>query len=328
MKILIIRFSSIGDIVLTTPVVRCIKQQMEDVELHYLTKKRFAQVLCENPFIDKLHLFDDDYKDLFRSLRNEKFDHIIDLHHNQRSLLFRIGLNSKSKAVDKINWEKWLMVKFKKDKLPAKHMVDRYMETAVHLGIENDGLGLDYFIDSNDEVNIKESFSTIGDSEFIAFVIGASVFTRRLPQTKILSICRKLSLPIVLCGGPDEESVGQAIETELTAEGIVCLNACGRFRLNQSASIVRQAAWVITNDTGLMHIATAYGKNIIAMWGNTIPEFGMKPYRKNENQIIHNLEVKDLDCRPCDKIGMDHCPKKHFKCMNDIAEDEILRILP
>jgi len=325
MKILIIRFSSIGDIVLTTPVVRCLKKQIKDSEVHYLTKEKFKQVLCENPYIDKLHLYNSNYKELLPILRKEKFDYIIDLHSNQRSLLIKTALGVKNKSVNKINLEKWLMVKFKKNRLPQKHMVDRYMETTSDLKIINDNEGLDYFINQEDELDIAQTFPNIDTEKYIAFVIGGSYFTRRLPKEKVVSICKQLDLPVVLCGGPEEAETGTEIIQELKNLGYPhCVNTCGKLKLNQSASIVKQASFVITNDTGLMHIATAYGKDIAALWGNTIPEFGMLPYRKNKEQRIQNFEVKGLPCRPCSKIGVDHCPKGHFKCMADINEEEIL----
>jgi len=94
------------------------------------------------------------------------------------------------------------------------------------------------------------------------------------------------------------------------------VNACGRFSINQSASVIQQAAWVVTSDTGMMHIASAFNKKIISVWGNTVPEFGMGPYLPAPESSI--LEVKGLECRPCSKLGYRQCPLGHFKCMNDI----------
>ncbi|MEQ9415680.1 MAG: glycosyl transferase, partial [Cyclobacteriaceae bacterium] len=130
MKILIIRFSSIGDIVLTTPVIRVLKTQVDNAEIHYATKARFAGLLKENPYVDKLHLLDDKLGLLITDLKREKFDHIIDLHNNLRTRIIKFSLGVKSSSFNKLNWEKWLMVNLKINKLPSLHIVDRYLQAA------------------------------------------------------------------------------------------------------------------------------------------------------------------------------------------------------
>ncbi len=327
MKILVIRFSSIGDIVLTTPVVRCLKEQISGLELHYLTKFKYKGVLQHNPHIDKIHVYSKKYKSLINQLRYENFDQIIDLHNNQRTFLFKMALGVKSMAVDKINLQKWLMVKFKKDRLPKLHMVDRYMETVKHLGVVNDNKGLDHYIHERDHVDLPTYFPQMSNSEdYIAFAIGGQHFTKRLPLYKISSICKRLPLPVILLGGLEDELVGDSVVSEAIRHNKI-LNGCGKLRLNQSASVVQQAKWVISHDTGMMHIATAYGKDLISIWGNTIPEFGMSPYPKDEKQKRKIVEVKGLNCRPCSKIGYSACPQGHFKCLNDIQEDLVIQNL-
>ena len=324
MKILIIRFSSIGDIVLTTPVVRCLKTQLPDVELHYLTKASYKSLLAHNPYIDKLHLFTERKMPVtIQALKAENFDMVIDLHRNQRTWWVKRRLGVENYVVNKINLEKMLMVRLKRNALPDVHIVDRYMETVKHLDIQNDGKGLDHFIGAADEVLINGYFPNVGTNPYVAFSMGGQHFTKRLPNHKIIQICRKLKMPVILLGGKEDESNGKAIVKALKRANVV--NACGQFSINQSASIVQQATWVITHDTGLMHIAAAFDKKIIAIWGNTIPEFGMYPYPKNKKSFHKNIEVKGLDCRPCSKIGHDKCPQKHFKCMEDIVVSEVVK---
>ncbi len=320
-KILIIRFSSIGDIVLTTPVVRNLKLQNESVELHYLTKKQYAGMLEENPYVDKVHTLDKSFEELIPELQSEQFNYIIDLHKNLRTLRVKRKLNVESFSFSKVNWEKFLMVNFKINRLPDIHIVDRYMETVKQFVQKNDMQGLDFFIPEDDEVNVKnlpENFH----SGYIAFAIGAQHSTKRLPDDKIISICKKTDRPIVLLGDKNDAIVAQKV---VSAVGDNIYNACGKYNLNQSASFVKQAELVITHDTGLMHIAAALKKRIISVWGNTIPEFGMYPYLAAEGSEI--VEVKNLKCRPCSKIGFNSCPKKHFKCMNDMDENRIVQLL-
>ena len=136
-----------------------------------------------------------------------------------------------------------------------------------------------------------------------------------------------------MLGGKEDEQVGEEIASFFKVSAIgsdrervlredlgkkaEVYNACGKFNLNQSASLLKEAVVVFSHDTGLMHIAAAFGKKIYSIWGNTIPEFGMYPYR---TQFVI-FENKKLKCRPCSKIGFDSCPKKHFKCMNDVVFD-------
>jgi ADP-heptose:LPS heptosyltransferase len=330
MKILVIRFSSIGDIVLTTPVVRALKTQLLDSEIHYLTKKKYAGILESNPYVDKLFRFDKDINNVIRELRKEKYDYIVDLHNNLRTSIIKTSLSAKSLSFNKLNWEKWLLVNLKIDKLPSLHIVDRYLQTVKPLGVKADALGLDYFIEEKDEVPMDWLPETHRQG-YVAYAIGAQHNTKKLPVSRMIELCDKINKPVVLLGGPEDAAVGEEISkfferpksaeyeaglTELNKKALI-YNACGKFNLNQSASLVKNAHYVFTHDTGLMHIAAAFKKEIFSIWGNTIPEFGMYPYRTK----FTVLENKKLNCRPCSKIGFDKCPKGHFKCMKEIVFD-------
>ena len=313
-KVLIIRFSSIGDIVLTTPVIRCLKLQEPSTEIHYLTKKTFQSLLENNPYIHKIHAIEKDIKEITSVLKKENFDWIIDLHNNLRSLHLKFLLGRPATVFKKLNFQKWLLVQFKINVMPPVHIVDRYLQTIQQFGIKNDLKGLDYFIPEKDEVD-PSGFPVTHQQQYIGFVIGAKHFTKQLPIEKIISICKKLAQPIILLGGKEDYERGAAIEK---AVGQFIYNACGRYNLNQSASIIRQATRIISHDTGLMHIAAAFNKNISSVWGNTVPAFGFSPYQPGNKSMI--IEVVHLPCRPCSKIGYDKCPKGHFKCMQEIDE--------
>ena len=313
LKILIIRFSSIGDIVLTTPVIRCLKQQLIGVEIHYLTKGNFKTVLENNPYLDSLHLLDSRLSNTIKELKNEKFDYVIDLHHNLRTLIIKNKLGVKASSFDKLNWQKWLLVNLKVNKMPNVHIVERYLETVKFLGVCNDEQGLDYFLAK--QYSLPDLLPTTHQN-FVGLVIGAQHTTKRLPNSKLQEICKNLQKPIVLLGGKEDIERGEDI---VNGNNHV-FNGCGKFSLDQSAFLVKMAASIITHDTGLMHIAAAFNKPIVSIWGNTVPEFGMYPYRVDKSTI---LEVQGLACRPCSKIGYQKCPKGHFKCMNDINVGEI-----
>lgn len=319
MKILILRFSSIGDVVLTSPVLRCLKQQLKDSEIHYLTKKSFASIVQNNVHVDKVFSFETNVDEVLPELKKENYDWVIDLHHNIRSMQVKRALGKPFRSFHKINIEKWLLVNFKINRLPNKHIVDRYFETVSHLGVKNDLKGMEFFIDSKDLVSIS-SLPEEFQNGFFAFVIGAKHNTKKLPTEKIISICKELKKPVILIGGKEDFEEGEEIEAGVGKKESRIINGCGIFTIQQSASLIKQAERIITHDTGMMHIAAAFRKNIISVWGNTIPEFGMYPYMPGDEEKSKIVEVKNLSCRPCSKIGFDKCPKGHFKCMNEIDE--------
>jgi len=310
-KYLVIRFSSIGDIVLTSPVVRCLKQQVEGAEIHFVTKKKHAALVTANPYIHKVHTFSGNINELINELEKEQFDYVVDLHQNFRSNRIKSRLKIPAFSFNKLNFQKFLLVQFKINRLPQKHIVDRYLEILSVFDVKNDGKGLDFFIPEN-EVFDKSQLPQAFEDGYVAFVIAGTYATKKLPDDKITEICNHTNFPIVLLGGKGEMETGEKIEGE--SQGHV-LNLTGKISLNQSASLVRDAKLVLTNDTGLMHIAAAFGKKILSFWGNTIPEFGMVPYQPHQASKI--MEIKNLKCRPCSKLGYKKCPRKHFRCMRD-----------
>lgn len=262
--------------------------------------------------------------EVFLDLKREKFDMVIDLHKNLRTFILKSKLRVKSKSFRKLNIEKFLLVNFKINRLPKLHIVDRYFETARSLGVVNDGKGLDYFIPENEQLSMPDLPIQYRDG-FIGAVIGGQHQTKLFPIGKWIDLIKKINEPIVLLGGPDDVGMGEEIEKFF---GDKVWNTCGKFSLNQSASLIRIADQVITNDTGLMHIAAAFKKPITSLWGNTTPDFGMYPYLpKDQIHEMSMIQVYDLKCRPCSKIGYSKCPKKHFYCMNKIEIERILEEL-
>jgi len=317
-KFLIIRFSSIGDIVLTSPVPRCLKNQFPEAEVHFLTKKRNADLLQANPYIDKIQIHDTSLWDTIRILKSEKYDYIIDLHNNLRSLQVKMALKAKSFSFNKLNIRKLLLTQFKINTMPEGHIVDRNLLPLQQVNVANDGKGLDHYIPSEDEFpleNLPENFQ----NGFVALVLAGTYFTKRMPVEKYHSLISESKLPFVLLGGKGEQLVGAEIMNWNTGNVV---DLTGKLRLNQSASLVKNARLVITNDTGLMHIAAAYHKKILSVWGNTSPELGMYPYQAGEGSEF--LEVKGLSCHPCSKLGYHKCPKKHFRCMKEQSEEQML----
>ncbi len=310
-KFLIIRFSSIGDIILTSPLLRCIKNQVENAEIHFVTKSKYADLVSANPHIDKIHYLNEHIGPLIRELKDEKPDYMIDLHRNFRSFRIKRALHIPSYSFHKLNFRKWLLVKFKIDLLPNLHIVDRYFQTISKFRVTSDGKGLEYFIPQGKEFDWNRLPCDFQEG-YIAFIIGGTYATKRLPAEKILHICRALPYPVVLLGGIHESENSLIIERNT---GNHVLNLVGKTSIYESASLISHANVVLTNDTGMMHIAAAFGKKILSFWGNTVPKLGMFPYLPHPDSEI--MQVKNLDCRPCSKLGYPKCPKKHFRCMYD-----------
>ncbi len=288
--------------------MRCLKTQKPEFQIHYATKKQYSGLLVNNPYIDKIHLLDGSMTDLAAELKQENFDLIVDLHNNLRTVNLWSQLRVKRVKFDKLNWEKWLMVRLKVNMLPYEHIVDRYLETVSDLGIINDEKGLDYFIPDHtslSDFNLPENY--------MVYALGAQHNTKKLPLSKQIELCNSVKDTLVLIGGKEDTEAGDKLNSACNNT----INLCGQLSIDQSALLMKNALKVYAHDTGMMHIAAALRKPIVSIWGNTIPEFGMTPYYPSDfddaNSVI--MEVDNLKCRPCSKIGFDTCPKGHFKCM-------------
>ena len=317
MKILILRFSSIGDIVLTTPVVRCMKAQLPDVEIHYATKPQYAGILQSNPNIDKVITLQGSVAELAKTLRAEKYDGVVDLHANLRTSLLRSLLPGVPFTVFcKQNMRKWLLVK-KLARKPCEHVVFRYMEAVKKWGVQYDGKGLDYYYKDCEIPSLPSSY--------VAYAIGGTWATKRMPEYKIAELMEASNAHFVLLGDANDAMVGESIAARFPDR---VSNMCGKLSLDQSAKAIAGASKVLTHDTGLMHIAAALQKPIVSIWGNTTPDFGMGPFLPDAVKTGPVLvQAEGVSCRPCSKIGFNACPKGHFDCMQKQSATEISRLL-
>ncbi len=332
LKLLVIRFSSIGDIVLTTPVLRCLKKQLPAAEIHFLTKKKFSSVTAANPYVDRFIYFDDSLGEIQQQLKNEQYDYIIDLHRNIRTDLLKLTLRRKSTILSyrKESFGKFLLTKFGINVMTGKHIVLRNLETVKPLGVKDDGMGLDYFIAPEDEVSYHD-LPTSHVAGYVAIVIGASYATKKLPVYKLQELCRGINHPVMLIGG--KEDFEEGAEIAATDEHKI-YNACGKFSLNQSADLVRKSRLVISHDTGLQYIACAFYKPVIAVWGGTSPKLDVEPYygtqyksKRADGFTYSNMLVKGVKCQPCSNFGTKECPLGHFKCMRQQDIETIVQLV-
>lgn len=309
-RILIIRFSSIGDIVLTSPVMRCIKKAHPGAHITYVCKEPFRSLVSANPYVDEVLTLNTGLANLKSELKQRTFDHIFDLHNNLRSKRLAFGLSGKYSAFPKLNIEKWLLVNLRINRMPSIHIVERYLQTASSLGVAYDGAGLDYFFPA-DAVAPDIPFNI-----YVCMAIGGQHATKRLPLNKLSEIIARTNKPVVLIGGNEDHAVAE--ELIILHPDKKLANFCGKWNLAQSAFAVKGAEKLLTHDTGMMHIGAALGVPILSIWGNTVPVFGMYPFYGDQHQAKASakvFEVEGLSCRPCSKIGFDKCPKGHFLCM-------------
>lgn len=317
-KFLIIRFSSIGDIVLTSPVVRCIKNQIPDAEIYFLTKPQYVEIVSANPYINHVIALSENIFDTIQQIQKIDFQYVIDLHKNARSFLIKNSLSHvKHFSFNKLNIEKWLLVNFKINQLPAIHIVDRYYEAIKNLQVVNDGKGLDYFIPEGTYYTLPETHR-----EYIVFSIGAQHETKKMPAAKWRELAKQIEKPIIILGGNECFENGEFIAS--SKKNI--LNLCGKTTLHETAFIIKQSQAIITHDTGLMHIAAAFQKPIVTIWGNTLPALGMYPYVTHSENYFSS-EVSNLSCRPCSKLGKKKCPEGHFNCMQLQDINKIVRYI-
>ncbi|RZK82420.1 MAG: glycosyltransferase family 9 protein [Pedobacter sp.] len=300
-----------GDIIYTTPVVRCLKLKFPDAEIHFLTKKEFQYIYNNNPYLTKLHLLGTSLLDTISELKTEQFDLIVDLHSNLRTSIIKMLMRIPSTTYKKDRINKWLALKFKLSRfVSSKHLVDRYLDTVKFLGVVNDGKPIDYFISG--KYDLEQMLPISHRTNYVAFIIGATHFTKRMPNDRIIDICRGINQPIVLLGGKDVAHNAVLISEAI---GHRIYDTCGKINLDQSVFLVSNAKKVIGFDTGLTHISEAFNKPLATIWGGTTAELlGVNPYQISESYMAQI----DLSCRPCSKFGLEACPLEHFNCMKNI----------
>ena len=298
MKILVIRFSAIGDILLTFPVVEALQQKYPTAEIHFLTKPSNKSVL--ELLSGKVHprFLQESLLETANQLRGERYDLVIDLHNNLRTFLLQVlMLKGSWNRFRKLNFQKWLFTSFKWNTLPKVHVVERYAQAAKVKPTS-------VILADNNGTHVVESIP----SNYIAWVLGATFSTKQYPLSKLIETIERLDMPIILLGGDKENVLASSLQAHFPS----LISMDGKTSLTEAALVISKANVVVTNDTGLMHLAAFYEKPMVCIWGNTVPEFGMYPYQSTP---VFHAQVRNLSCRPCSKIGHNTCPKGHFECM-------------
>lgn len=312
MRFLFVRLSSMGDIVLTTPLIRALAERYPEAELHYLTRPAYRPLLQHHPLLTAVHTWPPS-----PSLQALSWKGIIDLQKNLRTLSLRWRLSYEKYATfPKENWRKWWMVRWGRPH-PLRHIVLRYAEALQPWGISSEKIGpLEVHIPAATQEKIAADLAAF-PRPWLAVGLGGTYGTKKWPLPYFQELLRELGWPVVLLGGAAEQAEAAAIAQALPQP---TLNTAGRYSLLESAAVIAQAPLLLTHDTGTAHLGAAFRVPTLVLWGNTVPELGMTPWQT----LTLAIEAQHLACRPCSKLGYARCPKGHHDCMRSLTPDLVL----
>ena len=308
-QILIVRLSSLGDILLTTPILRALKNKYNECEISFLCRKEYLSAVETNLNIKNCFSLEIgvNEEELSQKIQNFNFDMIIDLQNNLRSRNILKNLNIPIYKFKKPTIKKFLLVNFKLNFFKHYLSIPELYTKSIP-GLELDDEGVDLFIPES----LKTSLTS--REKYIGFIPGSKHFSKRWPDeyfTQLGKLLNKYSYTIVLFGGKDDLEICAKIATRITKVN----NLCNDNDLYQTAVDMKMCSLIIGNDSGLMHVASSMFIPLIVLFGSSVEEFGFAPYRR-ESVILQNDIIK---CRPCSHFGKDECPKRHFKCMIDLT---------
>jgi len=327
-RILIIRLSSIGDILLSTPFIRQVRTTYPTAQIDYIVKDIYKDLLQHNPHINELYRvnLDNESKELpelKNTLKNRAYNVIFDLHNNLRSNYLRRYVSAGAVcSIQKGKIKQSLLVWFKINLYNKEISIpSRYLTVARDFGVIDDKNGLELYWEK-DTINSAEKKAMAGglqrDEPYICFAPGAGFFTKRWPKEKYKKLTDLIQqdsqVKIVILGGEQDQKIGLFLNDQISI-----INLSGQLTLLETAHVISKGKMIVSNDSGLMHMATAVRTPVLAIFGSTVKELGFFPYRA-ESVVIEN---SDLSCRPCSHIGRHKCPKGHFKCMEDITPEQV-----
>lgn len=329
-RIVIFRLSSIGDIILSSALIRTVRKQYPDAQIDFVVKKQFASLVQYNPHINTVYTINREdglvgLKTLAQKLRNQQYDVFLDIHKNFRSVYVRMRCGAKQTYIYRKNViKRSLLIGFGLDLYkPARPVYQRFIDAAKPIGVEDDGMGTEFFVPQHKQKIVDELIAeqNMQQKRIVVLCPGASFKNKQwLPEgfTEVANrLCDNEKNAVVVIGGKAEYEVGEHIRAQ---SGWRVHNFCGNFDLLESAALIERASVVCANDTGMLHLAEALKIPVVGIYGPTVRQFGFYPLLSSSKVV----EVEDLKCRPCTKMGMNHCPKKHFNCMRQITAQQVL----
>lgn len=277
--------------------------------------KEYESLVLAISGLTRVHVYDkstgiEGLRALKRELKSGNFDHVLDLHNVHRTRILRRGLGKSVVVINKRTFRRWLLVKFKIDLLKnSPDVIGRYFETAASLGIKDSGVGS------------RLQANSIRDKDRIAIAPGSRHWNKRWPIENYTGVASELitrGYHIDLHGSAEDASLTKQIASALPPGSFI--DFAGQLDLQQVVEKISEATLLISNDSGLAHVAEVVGTKVIVLFGPTVKQFGFAP--RDPNAVV--IEVEGLYCRPCTAIGLDHCPEKHFRCMKEIEPQNII----
>ena len=319
LRILCVRFSSIGDVLLTTPLVRALHRRHPEAELYFVTKRAMTPLVVENPHLTRVIELAPNERiiDLARRLRPLGATHGLDLHGSLRSAALRWLVPCQWSGYSKRKFARTTLISTKINIYGRPVPVaERYFEAARELDVAPDGGPPEFFLAPAAITHMKYWLAEVGlnQKRFAVIAPGAAHGTKRWPIAHwqaLTARLQQLGYGVVAVGGPGDRELANAL-------GAGVVNVAGEFTLQETGACLARAAVVVSGDTGVMHMATGVGTPVVALFGPTVEPFGFFPYTKRAEV----LEL-DLDCRPCSAMGTARCPLGHHHCLEEISPDQV-----
>lgn len=324
MRVLIIRLSSIGDVILTTPILKGLKEKYPDIKIDFIVMDKFKSAIEGSPYIDNLIIFNKkendgilNILDFAKKLKINNYDYVIDLHGKLRSIMISKIIGGNQSRYRKRSWWKTLLVKCKLIKYNVDDtIVKNYFGAVKHLGIEYKGEDLDFAFERRDLENIPEEYRGRP-----VFAPGASKNTKKWCTENFGELAKliheKYGEKILIIGGKEDFLAAEKIDS---ISGGNCINLCGTLTLKESGALLSKSQYLVTNDSGPFHIARGVKCETYVIFGPTSPK--MFEFKKGENLIYANES-----CSPCSLHGDKKCPQGHFKCMKSISGRYIFDVI-
>jgi len=330
-RILAIRFSSIGDILLTTPLLRAVRARYPEAHLAFLTKEPFAPLLADNPRLNDLMTLGagESLTHLADRIRARQYTHVLDLHGSLRTRGLRLLVRARWSGYRNHRLAREILIRGKRNVYPRDIPVpERYFDAVRKLDVRPDGEPPEFYLDDKARAEARAWLgSGLGDAApLVAVAPGAAHLTKRWPVEYWQDLVGRITardFNVVVVGGPDDRAVAGEVAR---AGGTRAVNAAGSFGLQGTGAIIASSRLLVSGDTGVMHMATGVNTPVIALFGPTVRAFGFFPYSR-EAVVLE----RDLDCRPCTAWGTERCPLGHHRCLRDIAatevEDVVMRLV-
>lgn len=338
-KILIVRFSSLGDVILASQLIRALRTRFPHAQIDFLVKSAYSELLRFNPRLSSvIELRSGSFGELAdtaRKIRLEKYDLLLDIQNNFRSRYVRLMARARmTRVVNKREVRRFLLVRFHWNLYRKISTVpERYLETIAGIAPSDDCDGPELFVPEHVATAMT---SLLARSHLdrcdavVGIAPGARHFTKRWPLERFVELGvllgrtgQKGRVKILVFGSREEKDycgdIAQMINLRL--ESPAAENMAGQFSLLETAAALDRCTLVVSNDSGLMHVAAARRRNLVAVFGSTVRELGFFP--PEGRSIV--VETSGLPCRPCSHIGLEKCPKGHFKCMKEITADEVVK---